>query len=96
MSYDYSGRESKRRRDNTRTTRRYKHFAPGIHFVDNCIDPPRGQEEWIPVDPSFTNAVDLVKYIRSSSEFSSHFCIGVAGSLPYNPKCRVLSLNLNV
>lgn len=41
-------------------------------------DPPRGEEEWIPVDPNFTHGVDLVSYIRSSPEFSSHFCIGVA------------------
>ncbi|KAF7980152.1 hypothetical protein HWV62_39605 [Athelia sp. TMB] len=41
-------------------------------------DPPRGEEEWAPADPAFTHAVDLVKYIRSSPEFSSHFCIGVA------------------
>jgi len=44
-------------------------------------DPPRGEEEWIPVDPNFTHGVDLVSYIRSSSEFSSYFCIGVAGRL---------------
>ncbi|KAJ7583055.1 methylenetetrahydrofolate reductase-domain-containing protein [Mycena floridula] len=42
-------------------------------------DPPRGKEEWIPVDPRFQHGVDLVSYIRSSPEFSSHFCIGVAG-----------------
>ncbi|KZP21165.1 methylenetetrahydrofolate reduct, partial [Athelia psychrophila] len=41
-------------------------------------DPPRGEEAWTPVDPAFTHAVDLVKYIRSSPEFSSYFCIGVA------------------
>jgi methylenetetrahydrofolate reductase (NADPH) len=41
-------------------------------------DPPRGEEEWIPVDPNFSHGVDLVSYIRSSPEFSSHFCIGVA------------------
>jgi len=46
------------------------------------IDPPRGQEEWIPIDSRFEHSIDLVKYIRSSPEFSSHFCIGVAG---YNP-----------
>ncbi|TFK42391.1 methylenetetrahydrofolate reductase-domain-containing protein [Crucibulum laeve] len=41
-------------------------------------DPPRGEEEWIPSDPRFAHGIDLVSYIRSSSEFSSHFCIGVA------------------
>ncbi|EAU88825.2 methylenetetrahydrofolate reductase [Coprinopsis cinerea okayama7 len=41
-------------------------------------DPPRGEEEWIPSDPRFTHAIDLVKYIRGSQEYSSHFCIGVA------------------
>jgi len=41
-------------------------------------DPPRGQEEWIPIDPGFKHSIDLVKFIRSSPEFSSHFCIGVA------------------
>ncbi|EJD02262.1 MTHFR-domain-containing protein [Fomitiporia mediterranea MF3/22] len=41
-------------------------------------DPPRGEEYWIPIDPRFTHAIDLVKYIKSSPEFSSSFCIGVA------------------
>ncbi|KAF5380910.1 hypothetical protein D9615_004169 [Tricholomella constricta] len=41
-------------------------------------DPPRGQEEWIPIDPRFQHAIDLVKFIRSSPEFSPEFCIGVA------------------
>lgn len=48
------------------------------------LDPPRGTEHWTPVDSRFTRAVDLVKYIRSSPEFSSHFCIGVAGTSPFN------------
>ena len=42
-------------------------------------DPPRGKEEWIPSDPRFTRAADLVSYIRSVPEYSSWFCIGVAG-----------------
>ena len=42
-------------------------------------DPPRGQEEWIPIDPRFKHGIDLVKFIRSSPEFASDFCIGVAG-----------------
>jgi methylenetetrahydrofolate reductase (NADPH) len=42
-------------------------------------DPSRGTELWTPVDSQFTCGIDLVKYIRSSPEFSSHFCIGVAG-----------------
>ncbi|KAF9030677.1 methylenetetrahydrofolate reduct [Hymenopellis radicata] len=42
-------------------------------------DPPKGKEEWIPIDPRFQHGVDLVSYIRSSSQLSSHFCIGVAG-----------------
>ncbi|KAF9265689.1 MTHFR-domain-containing protein [Marasmius fiardii PR-910] len=41
-------------------------------------DPPRGKEEWIPIDPRFQHGVDLVSYIRQNSEFSSHFCVGVA------------------
>ncbi|KAG6376274.1 methylenetetrahydrofolate reductase-domain-containing protein [Boletus reticuloceps] len=41
-------------------------------------DPPLGQEHWTPIDSRFTSALDLVKYIRSSEEYSSHFCIGVA------------------
>ncbi|KAH0830694.1 methylenetetrahydrofolate reductase-domain-containing protein [Lanmaoa asiatica] len=41
-------------------------------------DPPRGQENWTPIDSRFTSGLDLVKYIRSSEEYSSHFCIGVA------------------
>lgn len=42
-------------------------------------DPPRGSEGWIPTDPQFQYAKDLVSYIRASPEYSSHFCIGVAG-----------------
>ena len=42
-------------------------------------DPPRGQEEWIPIDPRFQHGIDLVKFIRSEPEFASDFCIGVAG-----------------
>ncbi|OBZ65691.1 Methylenetetrahydrofolate reductase 2 [Grifola frondosa] len=41
-------------------------------------DPPRGEEYWIPTDPRFTHGIDLVTYIKSSPEFSSDFCIGVA------------------
>ncbi|KAF9520531.1 hypothetical protein BS47DRAFT_1287077 [Hydnum rufescens UP504] len=41
-------------------------------------DPPRGSEYWIPTDPRFVHASDLVAYIRSHPEFGSHFCIGVA------------------
>ncbi|KAF9014000.1 methylenetetrahydrofolate reductase-domain-containing protein [Cyathus striatus] len=41
-------------------------------------DPPRGEEEWIPSDPRFTHGIDLVSYIRSLPDYSSHFCIGVA------------------
>lgn len=51
-------------------------------------DPPRGQEEWIPVDPRFQHGVDLIKFIRSVPEFASEFCIGVAG---WNPACHPLS-----
>jgi hypothetical protein len=42
-------------------------------------DPPRGQEYWVATDPRFVHGIDLVTYIRSSPEFSSSFCIGVAG-----------------
>ncbi|KAG6889836.1 hypothetical protein C0995_014314 [Termitomyces sp. Mi166 len=42
-------------------------------------DPPRGKEEWTPIDPNFQHAIDLVKFIRSTPEFSDYFCIGVAG-----------------
>ncbi|KAH9066364.1 methylenetetrahydrofolate reduct [Lactarius vividus] len=41
-------------------------------------DPPRGEEYWIPTDPRFTHALDLVTYIRSTPEFSEAFSIGVA------------------
>ncbi|KAI5117470.1 hypothetical protein M0805_007175 [Coniferiporia weirii] len=50
--------------------------------IDNILalrgDPPRGEEYWMPTDPRFTHAIDLVKYIKSSPEFSSSFCVGVA------------------
>ncbi|KAF8912003.1 methylenetetrahydrofolate reductase-domain-containing protein [Gymnopilus junonius] len=42
-------------------------------------DPPRGKEEWIASDPRFSRAIDLVSYIRSVPEYSSWFCVGVAG-----------------
>ncbi|KAG9125481.1 hypothetical protein FRC07_007434 [Ceratobasidium sp. 392] len=42
-------------------------------------DPPRGEEYWIPTDPRFQHAEDLVTYIKQHPTFSSHFCIGVAG-----------------
>lgn len=43
-------------------------------------DPPWGADHWIPADPRFTHAIDLVKYIRSNPEFKDYFCIGVAGT----------------
>ncbi|CCL99999.1 uncharacterized protein FIBRA_02024 [Fibroporia radiculosa] len=53
--------------------------ARGIHNILALRgDPPRGEEYWIPTDPRFTYGVDLVSYIRSSPEFSSEFCVGVA------------------
>lgn len=42
-------------------------------------DPPRGEEYWIPTDPRFQHAEDLVKYIKEHPTFSGHFCVGVAG-----------------
>ncbi|PPQ77523.1 hypothetical protein CVT25_011320 [Psilocybe cyanescens] len=42
-------------------------------------DPPRGEEEWTASDPRFSRAIDLVSYIRSIPEYSSWFCVGVAG-----------------
>ncbi|KAH9484119.1 Methylenetetrahydrofolate reductase 2 [Psilocybe cubensis] len=52
----------------------------GIHNILALRgDPPRGEEEWTASDPRFTRAVDLVSYIRSIPEYSSWFCVGVAG-----------------
>ena len=45
-------------------------------------DPPRGQEHWIPTDLRFAHAVDLVKFIKTTPEFASDFCVGVAGLIP--------------
>ncbi|KAG8910292.1 hypothetical protein FRC01_006411, partial [Tulasnella sp. 417] len=42
-------------------------------------DPPRGSEFWLPIDPGFAHAIDLVKFIKSSPEFADCFCVGVAG-----------------
>ncbi|EJU05155.1 MTHFR-domain-containing protein [Dacryopinax primogenitus] len=39
-------------------------------------DPPRGEEYWIPCDPQFQHASDLVKYIRKRD--GDEFCVGVA------------------
>ncbi|KAK7044270.1 methylenetetrahydrofolate reductase 1 [Paramarasmius palmivorus] len=41
-------------------------------------DPPRGKEEWIPIDPRFQHGVDLVTYIKSKPEWRDWFCVGVA------------------
>lgn len=60
----------------------HSHFRLHIQFLLHPFhaDPPRGQEHWTPIDSRFTSGLDLVKYIRSSNEYSSHFCIGVAGN----------------
>ncbi|PCH37893.1 methylenetetrahydrofolate reduct [Wolfiporia cocos MD-104 SS10] len=51
----------------------------GIHNILALRgDPPRGEEYWIPTDPRFTHGADLVSYIKSSPEFASSFCVGVA------------------
>ena len=52
-----------------------------VLFLETYVstDPPRGQEHWIPTDPRFTHAVDLVKFIKTTPEFASDFCVGVAG-----------------
>ena len=42
-------------------------------------DPPRGDEDWFPADPRFSHAIDLVKHIKTTGEFSSQFCVAVAG-----------------
>ncbi|KAF8333404.1 methylenetetrahydrofolate reductase-domain-containing protein [Amanita rubescens] len=47
--------------------------------LDTGTDPPRGSEEWLPIDPNFVHGADLVKYIRSNPEYSPYFCVGVAG-----------------
>ena len=40
-------------------------------------DPPKGEEKWTACDGGFSNACDLIKYIRG--KYNDHFCIGVAG-----------------
>ena len=58
------------------------HLIP-LYFVMGLMkhyqDPPHGSEYWIPTDPDFAQAIDLVRYIKTHPEFASHFCIGVAG-----------------
>ncbi|KAG6880264.1 hypothetical protein C0992_001833 [Termitomyces sp. T32_za158] len=64
-----------------------------LYEYDNLMtmssDPPRGKEEWIPIDPNFQHAIDLVKFIRSSPEYSEHFCIGVAGQLAFLNEVKI-------
>lgn len=43
-------------------------------------------------DPRFQHAIDLVTYIKRSEEYSSNFCIGVAGA--YRRGCLSLHLEL--
>ncbi|KAK2459701.1 hypothetical protein APHAL10511_008346 [Amanita phalloides] len=52
-------------------------------------DPPRGAEEWLPIDPNFCHAIDLVKYIRASPEYSSYFCVGVAAYPDGHPEATI-------
>ncbi|GAA6035646.1 hypothetical protein JCM8097_004945 [Rhodosporidiobolus ruineniae] len=40
-------------------------------------DPPRGVEDWKPVEGGFNHAIDLVKHIRKN--YGDYFCVGVAG-----------------
>ncbi|KAF8518097.1 FAD-linked oxidoreductase-like protein [Gautieria morchelliformis] len=51
--------------------------------------PPRGSEYWIPPDLRFVHAQDLVSYTRTSPEYSSNFCVGVAGYHDINPDQEV-------
>ncbi|TFY82555.1 hypothetical protein EWM64_g1450 [Hericium alpestre] len=53
-------------------------------------DPPRGKESWVPTDPRFTHAIDLVSYIHSNPEYSDWFSVGVA-AYPDGHSDRVLS-----
>ena len=48
-------------------------------FPYSLLDPPRGEEYWIPTDSRFSHAIDLVKHIKNHPEFSESFCVGVAG-----------------
>ena len=60
----------------------HHHLIP-LYFVMGLMkhyqDPPHGSEYWIPTDPDFAQAIDLVRYIKTHPEFASHFCVGVAG-----------------
>ncbi|GAA5981212.1 hypothetical protein JCM11641_005613 [Rhodosporidiobolus odoratus] len=40
-------------------------------------DPPRGVEDWKPIEGGFRHAIDLVKHIRK--HYGDYFCVGVAG-----------------
>ncbi|KAI9344098.1 methylenetetrahydrofolate reductase [Obelidium mucronatum] len=41
-------------------------------------DAPHGQTTWTKTEGGFSNAIDLVKYIRE--QYGDYFCIGVAGT----------------
>lgn len=56
------------------------------HLLTAFTDPPRGEEYWMPTDSRFTHGADLVSYIKSSPEFSSEFCVGVAGHICIYPE----------
>ncbi|KAI3636544.1 hypothetical protein MIR68_005428 [Amoeboaphelidium protococcarum] len=40
-------------------------------------DPPKGVEQWQSVENGFSNAIDLVRYIKE--QYGDYFCISVAG-----------------
>ena len=79
MHTEYAqGSQRTRHREHPRAARRY---VPddwfGRTIASSRADPPRGQEEWTPIDPRFQHGIDLVKYIRQ--EHGDYFDIAVAG-----------------
>lgn len=38
-------------------------------------DPPRGSDEWKPIEGGFNHAIDLVRHIRK--HYGDYFCVGV-------------------
>jgi methylenetetrahydrofolate reductase (NADPH) len=55
-------------------------------------DPPKGQEEFKAIEGGFSNAVDLVKFIKQ--EHGDYFCVAVAGYPEGHLECDDKALDL--
>lgn len=49
-------------------------------------DPPRGSDDWTPIEGGFNHAIDLVKHIKK--HYGDYFCIAIAGYPEGHPQAE--------